>query len=168
VVRVELAERILQAVAKHERSYFHLLFTGDESWLFYAHNHRTMCVPPRDDVDEIERPSHFQQKTMRTICFNGTRAHKIPIPPAGQKMNSRCFMECVLLLLREVCSPEGGKSHKRRGMLHFDNAPIHNAEEVHAYLTDLGFTTMEQPRDGPDLARCDFFLFGAIKENVSG
>jgi hypothetical protein len=36
VVRVELAERILQALAKHERSHFHFLFTGDESWMFYV------------------------------------------------------------------------------------------------------------------------------------
>jgi hypothetical protein len=30
VVHVELAERMLQALAKHERSHFHFLFTGDK------------------------------------------------------------------------------------------------------------------------------------------
>jgi hypothetical protein len=31
VVRVELAERMLQALANHERSHFHFLFIDDES-----------------------------------------------------------------------------------------------------------------------------------------
>jgi hypothetical protein len=34
VVRIELAQRMLQALAKHERSHCHFLFTGDESWMF--------------------------------------------------------------------------------------------------------------------------------------
>jgi hypothetical protein len=36
VVRIELVERMLQALAKHKRCHFHFRFTGDESWMFYA------------------------------------------------------------------------------------------------------------------------------------
>jgi hypothetical protein len=71
VVRVELAERMLQALAKYERSHFHFLFTGDESRMFEACKYRTMWMPSWDDVDEIERPSHFQPKTVLTVFFNG-------------------------------------------------------------------------------------------------
>jgi hypothetical protein len=117
VVRVELAERMLQALANHQRSYFHFLFTGDESWMFYAHNDWTVWVPSWDDVDQIERSSHFQQKTMLTIFFNGTGEYKIAMLPAGQKMNNKYFMECVLGPLTEVCYPDGRKSQKRRVML---------------------------------------------------
>jgi hypothetical protein len=53
-------------------------------------------------------------------------------------------------------------------MLHFDHAPIHNTEEVQGHLTNLGFTRMEHPPYGPDLASCDFFLFDAMKESFSG
>jgi hypothetical protein len=53
-------------------------------------------------------------------------------------------------------------------MLHFDNAPIHNTEEVQGHLTNLGFARMEHPPYSPDLALCDFFLFGAMRENLSG
>jgi hypothetical protein len=45
----------------------HFLFTDDESWMFYACGHRTRWVVSWDDVDEIERPSHFHQETMFTI-----------------------------------------------------------------------------------------------------
>jgi histone-lysine N-methyltransferase SETMAR len=53
-------------------------------------------------------------------------------------------------------------------MLHFDNAPIHSTEEVQGHLTNLGFTRMEHPPHSPDLTPCDFFLFGAMKQNVLG
>jgi hypothetical protein len=49
-----------------------------------------------DEVDEIRRPSHFQQKTMITIFCNGTRECKVSILSAGQKMNTRYLMECML------------------------------------------------------------------------
>jgi hypothetical protein len=77
-------------------------------------------------------------------------------------------MECVLGPLTEVCYSEGRKSHERRVMVHFGNAPIHNTEEVQNYLTNLGFKRMEHPPSSPDLAPCDFYLFGAMKENFSG
>jgi hypothetical protein len=34
-----------------------------------------------DDVGEIDRPSHFRQKTMLMIFFNCTREYKIAIVP---------------------------------------------------------------------------------------
>jgi hypothetical protein len=168
VVSVELGECMLQALAKRKRNHFHFLLTGDESCIFYAYDHRTMWVSFWDDVDEIERSSHFQQKTMLTIFFDRTREYKIVILPAGQKVHRTYFMECVLGPLTEVCYSQGRKSHIRRVTLHFDNAPIHNTEEVQGHLTNLGFTRMEHPFDSPDLAPCDFFRFGTMKENFSG
>jgi hypothetical protein len=53
-------------------------------------------------------------------------------------------------------------------MLRFDTAPIHSTEEVQGFLANLAFTRMEHPPCSPDLAPCDFFLFGAMKENFSG
>jgi N-acetyl-beta-hexosaminidase len=32
-VRVELAQRVLQGLAKHKQNHFHFLFTGEESWM---------------------------------------------------------------------------------------------------------------------------------------
>jgi hypothetical protein len=84
----ELAQSMLQALVKHEHTNYHFVFTGDESWMFYAYDHRTRWVASWDDVDEIERPSHFHQKTMFTIFFNGTGEYKIAILPEGQKVNS--------------------------------------------------------------------------------
>jgi hypothetical protein len=105
---------------------------------------------------------------MHAIFCNGTGGYKIAVLQAGQKMNSRYFMECVLGPLTEVCYPEGRKSDKRRVILDFDNTLIHNIEEVQRHLTNLRFTRLERPPYGCDLPPCDLFLFGAMKENFSG
>jgi hypothetical protein len=48
-----------------------------------------------DDIDEVEGPSDFQEKTMVTIFVNGTGDYKIVILPKGQKMNSMFFVQGV-------------------------------------------------------------------------
>jgi hypothetical protein len=73
----ELVQSMLQALAKHEHMNYYFRFTSDEPWMFYADGHRTRWVSSWDDVDEIERPSYFHQKTMFTIFFNGTGEYKI-------------------------------------------------------------------------------------------
>jgi hypothetical protein len=40
--RIESAKAMLQDFAKHQASNFRFLFTGDESWLFYAYHHEKM------------------------------------------------------------------------------------------------------------------------------
>jgi hypothetical protein len=64
---VELSQSILQELAKHEQTKFHFLFTGDELWMFYALDNRSIWMISWDDVDEIERLPHFQEKTIFTI-----------------------------------------------------------------------------------------------------
>jgi histone-lysine N-methyltransferase SETMAR len=166
--RVESAQAMLRELAKHQASNFRFLLTGHQSWLFYAYHHETMLAASWDDVDEIERPSHFHEKTMFVIFFNGTGDHTSVILPQEQRMNSTSFIECVIRPLAGFCYPEGTKPHQKRVVVHFDNPPIHNTETVQECLADCGFRKMNYPAYSPDLTPCDFFLFGAMKENFSG
>jgi hypothetical protein len=45
-------------------------------------------------------------------------------------MNITYFIGYVVQPLLEMCSSDGRKIHERTVMLHFDNAPKHNAEGV--------------------------------------
>jgi hypothetical protein len=162
-MRAELAQSTIRALVKHQHTNFHFLLTNDETGMFSAHDHRAMLVASWDDVEEIGRPSHFQQKTMITIFFNGTGECKIAILPQGRKKNNTYFRGCVVQPLVEMCSPDGRKVHETKVMLHFDNGPIHNARGVQEHLTGLGFKRLEHPPYSLDLAPSDFFLFGAMK-----
>jgi histone-lysine N-methyltransferase SETMAR len=53
-------------------------------------------------------------------------------------------------------------------MLHFDNAPIDCIGPVRDRMTTAELDRMEHPPYGPDLAPCDFFLFGHIKGKLVG
>jgi hypothetical protein len=129
-MRSELAQSMVQALAKHEHTNYYFLFIGDESWMFYAYDQRTRWVTSWDDVDEIEWLSHLHQKTMFTVFFNGTGESKIAILPEGQTVKGAYFIESGLRPLVEICYPQGSGTRERRVVLHFDNAPVHNTEGV--------------------------------------
>jgi hypothetical protein len=72
MMHTEMAQSMLQEFTKHEHTNYHFLFIGDESWMFHTFDHRTRWAASSDDVDEIERPSHFHQETKFMLFFNGT------------------------------------------------------------------------------------------------
>ena len=53
-------------------------------------------------------------------------------------------------------------------ILHHDNAPSDNANVIREHLAKNEINTIQQPPDSPDLAPCDFFLFGRLKKPLSG
>jgi hypothetical protein len=103
-----------------------------------------------DDGDEIERPSHFQDKTMIAVFVNGTGDSQIVSRSKEQKTNSTFVIECVLGPLTECCYPQGKKSHDRRVRVHFNNARTRNTEAVQDYLENVRFTRMKHPPSGRD------------------
>jgi hypothetical protein len=44
LMRAELAQSMLQALVKHKHTNYRFPFTGDESWMFYAYDHRTRWI----------------------------------------------------------------------------------------------------------------------------
>jgi hypothetical protein len=137
LMRAELTQSMLQALAKHEHPNYYFLFTGDEPWMYYVCDHRMKWVASWDDADEIERPSHFHQKTMFMVFFNDTGECKIAILPDEQKVNNAYLIESVLRPLVEICYPQGRRAHERRVMLLFDNAPVHNTEGIRENLASF-------------------------------
>jgi hypothetical protein len=166
--RAQMAGEMLVELGKHQASNFHFLFTGDESWIFYVYHHRTMWAASWEDVDEVERSSHYREKIMLTVFFNGTGEVFLNMLPQRDTMDSDYFSDEIIGGLDQFCYPEGRKSRQRKMVLHFDNAPIHNTSTVATKLGASGFRRMKHPPYSPDLAPCDFFLFGYLKERLRG
>ena len=53
-------------------------------------------------------------------------------------------------------------------ILHHDYAPSHNAIVIREHLAKNETNTIQQPPNSPDLALCDFFLFGRLKKSFRG
>ena len=51
--------------------------------------------------------------------------------------------------------------------LHLDNARVHNSRESTGYLHELPFIKLPHPPYSPDIAPCDFFLFGYLKRKLA-
>jgi len=52
--------------------------------------------------------------------------------------------------------------------LHWDNARPHTSKLTTDTLAAKGLTILQHPPYSPDLAPCDFFLFGHIKQSLMG
>jgi hypothetical protein len=52
--------------------------------------------------------------------------------------------------------------------LHVDNAKPHTSKISIEKIEELCFTLVPQPPYSPDLAPCDFFLFGCVKQHSEG
>jgi hypothetical protein len=82
-------------------------------------------------------------------------------------MGTKYFAEEAAGGLEDVCYPEGRNPHERKRTLHFGNAPIQNtrsAGTIGAFRVQKG----EHLAHGSDLAWCNFFLFGYMKEQLKG
>jgi hypothetical protein len=53
-------------------------------------------------------------------------------------------------------------------LLHFDNAPSHKSKLTQAFLQNMKVEILSSPAYSPDLAPCDFFLFGFLKGYLKG
>jgi hypothetical protein len=126
VEKEELAETILEILAKHAASNFHFPFTGDESWVSYVYHVGTLRTLYPANSEEVQRPSRARPKTIGTVFFNADGMHMINVLLRNQKMNAEYFAKIILLSLISVCYPNGRKSRGRKCVVYFDNTPTHN------------------------------------------
>jgi hypothetical protein len=64
-----------------------------------------------------------------------------------------------------VCRP---KLKATAAHLHLDSAKPHNSRLSIEKMEEYGFICVPQPFYSPDLAPCDFFLFGYLKFQLEG
>jgi histone-lysine N-methyltransferase SETMAR len=166
--RVDHAESMLRDLKKHESSGFNFIFTGDESWIFYDNPRKKMWVADVCELDQVQRPSHFAKKVMLTVFFNGRGQCTVDLMPKGCTMDSGYFINNIVPAVALVCYPNGRQPRQRRCVLHFDNAPAHKTKEVGQCLGHYDLLRFEHPPYSPDLAPCDFFLFGYLKTRLQG
>jgi histone-lysine N-methyltransferase SETMAR len=166
--RTEFAQSMLATLAEHRDTSFRYLLTGDETWMFYAYYKKRYWMSPWEDVEEVQRPSHHQKKRMLSVFFNGQGDFFCNFLPEGETMNSTYYVEQILAPLSEFDLSQRSGEREQVLTLHFDNAPIHNSAEVEGYLEDRGLSRMPHPAYSPDLAPCDFYLFGYLKGALAG
>jgi transposase len=85
-----------------------------------------------------------------------------------QKYNSQFFTETVLPRVEKKFAECRPKLRTTAAHFHVDNAKPHTSKMSIEKIEELGFILVPQPPNSPDLARCDFFLFGYLKHHLEG
>jgi histone-lysine N-methyltransferase SETMAR len=85
-----------------------------------------------------------------------------------QKYNSQFFTKTVLPSVEKKFAECRPKLRTTGAHLHVDNAKPDTSKMFIEKIEELGFILVPHPPYFPDLAPCDFFLFGYLKQHLEG
>jgi hypothetical protein len=85
--------------------------------------------------------------------------------PIRQKYNSQFFTETVLPSIEKKLAKCRSRLRTTAAHLHVDNAKPHTSRISIEKIEELSLILVPQPPHSPDLAPCDFFLFGYLKQH---
>jgi histone-lysine N-methyltransferase SETMAR len=108
------------------------------------------------------------KKTMLSAYFSRTGFVSIEFLPQGPKYNSQFVTETILPSLVARLSVRRLKLKATAANFHLNNAKPHNPRLSIEKLEEYGLISVPQPPYSPDLAPCDFFLFGYLKFQLEG
>ena len=170
--RVTWCKRMLDTIASTNGSVLNRLVTLDETWLYYyepSRKRQSMEWKCRNQPNPTKVvASRSTRKVGVTLIFDRSGWYKILVLPDKTTWNATYMVNNTLpCLLKEF--------HKRRPVtgfsrmiLHWDNAPSHNAEKTGQLIVDNNIEESYHPPYSPDLAPCDFFLFPKLKQHLRG
>jgi histone-lysine N-methyltransferase SETMAR len=88
--------------------------------------------------------------------------------PMRRKYNSQVFSETVIPSIEKKLAECRPKLRTTADHLRVDKAKPQTSKMSIEKIEELGFILVPQPLYSPDLAPCDFFLFGYLKQHLEG
>jgi hypothetical protein len=88
--------------------------------------------------------------------------------PMGQKHNAQFFTETILPSTEKKLVECRPKLRTIASHLHVNKPKSLTSKMSIEKIEELGFTLVPQPPYYPDLAPCNFFLFGYLKQHLEG
>jgi hypothetical protein len=119
-------------------------------------------------VPEIPKQTIQSEKCLISIIWGSTGITKLLHVPKGMKYNATFFIESVVPDLVEHVCQESRRKMLRGILVHMDNARPRNSGKSESALTATKARRITAPAYSPDLSSSDFFIFGMLKERISG
>jgi hypothetical protein len=153
---------------KARRRNWDLFSTGDESWIMWVSPPTGWWLELDKELPQKVRQTISTQKSMITIFFNLNSFAIVDALPKGVSFNAVYFVEHIItpLLQRHLAASADIALRKLR--VHFDNSPCHTAAIVAQEMQRLRWVQIPHPPYSADLAICDFYLFGRLKQQLRG
>ena len=148
------------------------IVTGDETWCFeYDPETKRQSAEWKHPSEPDPKKSRREKSKVKThlICFYDSKEiiHK-EFVPQGQVINEPYYLGVMKRLLSRI--RRVGPQYRENGswrLLH-NNAPAHRSTLITDFLTKSHILTVNDSPYSPDLALCDFFLFGQLHLAMKG
>ena len=168
VARVDGANMLRAELLMARRRNWNLFWTGDESWILWNTQRSGSWLAVDEELPVRVKQTIAAPKSMITIFFNPHSFPIVEVLPEKASFNAAYFIDCVVTPLAQLHASTAGDNARRKLRLHFDNSPCHTSRAVSDAMTRLRCRRVPHPAYSPDLAICDFYLFGRIKERLAG
>jgi histone-lysine N-methyltransferase SETMAR len=163
--RVKIATQMLTILREDEKSDFCHILTGDETWLLYETSNDSMWVHEEETVETRVRPAIASKKQTLVVFWGLDIIPVFCLLGKGTTMNARTFQTSSLIPFKQYVKDSW--SEEEPIYVHMDNAPAHKAKTTKkAFEETPNMKEMPQPPYSPDIAPCDFFLFGYLKNRL--
>jgi histone-lysine N-methyltransferase SETMAR len=125
-----------------------------------------MWAQDRDKLPRNVKRTISSQKTMVSAYFLRCGLVSVEFLPMGQEYNSQFFTETILPSIEKKLAECRPKLWTTSAPLHVDNAKPHTSVMSIEKIEELCFILVPQPPYSHDLAPCDLFLFGYLKQHL--
>jgi histone-lysine N-methyltransferase SETMAR len=169
VRRMEAAAEIAQLLEAQKKNDYRSVITGDETWIYLDNPPGPQWMPASEPRPTFACQTISSLKVMVVIFFSGERFWLSTYLPPKETMGSEEFEKIALNPLLSAWEKLPGETKPPLPLfLHMDNAPSHRSTKTSAWLKNSPFIRVQYPPYSPDLAPCDFWLFGMIKSKLQG
>ena len=163
--RVECPKEILKIIENASLKKRANILTQDESWFFFENPRDWIWQKSTDPRQKKIRRNISSKKIMISVVWSSNGIHSITKLNQGEKFNRDFFINTVLKDLEENMKIKRPKKILKGLYLHMDNARPHC---VGNELQKKDIKRIPHPPYSPDLAPSDFYLFGYLKNQISG
>jgi histone-lysine N-methyltransferase SETMAR len=169
--RVRTCEAFVAAVQRRSLSMLDEIVTMDETMVSF-HTPETKKQSKqwieKGKPGPIKARVHASRTKQMVMAFFDSRgliySH---IVPKGAKINATYIVKVLGIFLKKF-RQKRPEMAARQWFFHWDNAPVHTAAVVQAWIAANNVQVLEHPPYSPDLAPADFFLFRRVKEELAG
>ena len=169
--RVKFCEDMLEKI-KDDLDILRQIITRDET-LVFQYDSETKRQSMQWKIAESPRPkkahmSKSKVKVMLITFFNQKSMVHYEFVPEGETVNQHFYQQVLICLHNRVQHSKWELWSDKSWLLHYDNAPAHNAISVRQLLVKKQITALDYPPYSPDLAPCDFWVFSRLKAVMKG
>jgi hypothetical protein len=166
VARVDAFIEMLRILQESEANDFDEIGMGDEFWFqsISASSQMFVCSPADANCEDVTGTRC--EKIMITRFSTARKLIGFDVMPKRRKDNKLCFVENRVPDLKKGKTLFKSRKPESTFWVHADNSMRYHGAKIVSKFQKHRLLRMPDPRDSPDISRCDFWLFAMLKGSL--